>query len=649
MKCNIYNKVRKLGVLIVPLCALSLTSCNDYLDVSPESSFNAEEIFSSEDETKMMLNTIYSKLCSNNLYGLAFPYTFNTNTDVEMKTNGTQISTSGNGDEIHCFDARALWGSLESTWNDAYQAINYANDFIENMESSSLFSHDVDTKPTNMQQIYGEVKCLRAMIYLDLIRTWGDVPFRLTSSKAGDDFYGEGTTDRDEILTYLINELEEIEPMMLYSAEMGEGVERASREYCQALIGQLALYRGGYSLRPSATAEVGVMQRSSDYLDYYRIAKDYLGRVISGGTHSLDKESFRQMWINECNWTMTKGSDVIFEVPLLKEFSGSYGYNIGVGIGYNSDHPAHSYGSASNRISLCGLYPFSFDQRDLRLDMTCVPYGYDENLNQTVALGKSCVAGWNIGKWSKLYMQTPLVTTGGSTGINAIRMRYADVLLMYAEVDNELNNGPTAEAKSALAQVRTRAFNPEDQSEMVTDYINNLNDKESFFNAIVNERKWEFGGEGTRKYDLARWNLYGSVIKGLYDQFRDWGQRAQGMGVKGDVRDDVFYRNVKDPEHADRTILEFKGLKEYGDAIGDHPASEGWTQHQEYAKQWWDRNAETGEWEVHDDVKWSFRGYINYNNAESITGEEPLRYLCPYPSKIITSHRGSIQQQYGYR
>lgn len=626
-----------------------LSSCDDFLDVSPESSFTADEIFSSESEAKMMMNTIYSKLCSQNLYGVAFPYTFNTNTDVEMKTNSTQTSTSGNGDDIHCFDARALWGSLENTWNDAYQAINYSNDFIENMEASSLFSKEVGTAPTAMQQMYGEVKCLRAMIYLDLVRTWGDVVFRTSSSKAGDNFYDEGVTDRNTILSFLIDDLKAVEPMMKYATDISEGVERASREYCQALIGQLALYRGGYSLRPSSVSEVGEMQRADDYLDYYRIAKDYLGRVIASGTHSLDKESFFDMWYNECNWTVTKGSDVIFEVPLLKESSGSYGYNVGISVGYNSDHPSHNYGSASNRISLCGLYPFTFDPRDQRLDITCVPYGYDEDLNQTVALGKSCVTGWNIGKWSKLYMQDPMVGTGGNTGINAIRMRYADVLLMFAEVDNELNNGPTAEAKAALTQVRNRAFKAEDQSEMVTSYVDALGDKESFFQAIVNERKWEFGGEGTRKYDLARWNLYGSVVKGLYEQFRDWGQRAQGMGVKGDVRDDVYYRIVDDPAHAGRTILEFKGLKEYGDAIGDHPASEGWRYHQEYAKQWWTRNAETGEWEVHDDVKWSFRGFINYNNAETVQASDPVRYLCPYPSKIITSHRGSIQQQYGYR
>ena len=638
MKTNIFRYIAFGAV------ALSLASCEDFLDVSPDSSITNEDIFSSEDETKAMLNTIYTKLTANNLYGLAFPYTFNTNTDVELKSNGNQLSTSGNGDDVHCFDMRALWSSLENTWNAAYEAINYCNDFIENMQDSPLFSEEISSTPSMMQHMYGEVKCLRAMLYLDLIRTWGDVPFRTESTKVGIDFYGEGVTERNAILSALINDLTGVEDMMRPAADLPEGVERASREYCQGLIGQLAMYRGGYALRPGAG--VGEMTRADDYLDYYRIAKTYLGKVISENRHSLDRESFAEMWMRECRWQVLRDGDIIFEVPMLKDGNGAYGYNIGVTIGYNEDHPAHSFGSATNRISLCGLYPFTFDQRDLRLDVTCVPYSYDEDLNQITAMGKSCVSGWNIGKWNKMNMDLDNMMSGtaGSTGINAVRMRYADVLLMYAEAENEIN-GPTAEAKEALKKVRRRAFATELQSEMVETYVEALGTKDAFFKAIMNERAWEFGGEGIRKYDLARWNKYSETLINVYNTFGDWGKRANGIGVRGDVRDKVYYRELTDA--SGHIYLEFRGLKEYGEDI-DHPASEGWKYTQEYATNWWTRNAETGDWELHDDVKWTFRGYINVNNASSVTPDDPVRYLCPYPTRIITTHKGSIQQQYGY-
>lgn len=639
MKINIFRYIAFGAV------ALSLSACEDFLDVSPESSITNEDIFSSEDETKAMLNTIYTKLTANNLYGLAWPYTFNTNTDVEMKSNGNQFSTSGNGDEVHCFDMRSLWSSLENTWNSAYEAVNYCNDFIENMEDSPLFSAEVAGTPSQMQHMYGEAKCLRAMIYLDLIRTWGDVPYRTESTKVGIDFYGEGVTERNVILTNLINDLIGVEGMMLPAADLTEGVERASREYCQALIGQLCLYRGGYALRPGGSE--GVMSRADDYLDYYRQAKIYLGKVISEGRHSLDRESFADMWARECRWQVLRDGDIIFEIPMQKDGNSAYGYNIGVTIGFNEDRPAHPYGQASNRISYCGLYPFTFDQRDLRLDVTCVPYKYDDELNQEVDLGKSCVSGWGIGKWNKMNMDLGNMMSGnaGSTGINAVRMRYADVLLMYAEVENEIN-GPTSEAKEALKKVRRRAFDPSLHAEMVESYVEGLAGPDAFFKAIMNERAWEFGGEGIRKYDLARWNKYSETLINVYNTLGDWGKRAWGIGERGDVRDKVYIRETTGDDG--RTRLEFRGLKEYGADI-DHPASEGWRTTQEYATNWWTRNKETEEWELHDDVKWSFRGFINFNNASSVTSATPVRYLCPYPGRIITTHKGSIQQQYGYR
>lgn len=644
-----FNISKYIGLGLVAAGSLALGSCDDFLDVQPESAFSSEEIFSSEKETKAMMNTIYSKLTRDELYGYAFPYSFNTNTDVEMKASAN-ITSNADGNDAYCFDMGSNWSQLRKTWNAAYEAINYCNDFLENMAESPLYSSELAASgPTNMQHMYAEAKCIRAMLYLDLVRNWGDVIYRKSSTNVGMDFYHEGVTDRSEILADLIEDLKPMEKMLKYASELDEGVERVSREFCQALIGQIALWRGGWSLRPGAG--VGEMRREGDYAEYYAIARDYLGKVISEGRHSLTRESFEQMWTNECNWTVLKDGDVIFEIPMLKNSSGSLGYRVGVKIGYNTDNPAHKYGKGNNSVSYCGLYPFTFDQRDLRLDVTCVPYKYDEDLNQAHDLGSSCVAGWGVGKWNKLKMGDFLTGFEGNTGINAIRMRYADVLLMYAEAVNELS-GPSA-AADALKEVRKRAFAPELHGEMVENYVNALNTPEKFFEAIRNERAWEFGGEGIRRYDLARWNLYGKTLKATYDKFEDWGKRANGMGVKGEVRDRVFWRYVDaagNPvdKNAPNRRIEFKGLKEWGDNIGDHPVSEGWTNTVEYAISWWARNALTEELELHNEIKWSFRGYINFENAGSITGDEPVRYLCPYPNTIIDGHRGSIQQQYGY-
>jgi hypothetical protein len=81
-------------------------------------------------------------------------------------------------------------------------------------------------------------------------------------------------------------------------------------------------------------------------------------------------------------------------------------------------------------------------------------------------------------------------------------IRFSDVLLMYAEAVNEINNNPTPEAIAAFEEVRKRAFKGNTALIGTTPTT-----KAAFFDAIVNERFLEFGHEGIRKYDLLRWNL----------------------------------------------------------------------------------------------------------------------------------------------
>lgn len=631
---------KKLIYSLIAGTMFTLASCDDFLDVQPASGFTPEYVFSSEAEMKALMTRIYSSMTEDGLYGSNLASGLNTNTDVEMNSfKNNTVNT--NGSDIGCFDSRPTWAVLNATWNNLYYAINYANDFLQAVQESPLFSDKLtgDT-PSETQQMYGEVKTLRAMFYLDLIRTWGDVVFITKPTESTDDFFSKGTTDRNVILEFLIDDLIAVEPMMKYAADLDNGVERASREYCQALIGQLALYRGGWTLRADKddVTHVGFMERGDNFEHYYKIAVDYLGKVIKEGKHDLS-QSFENLWVNECNWTTANNDDVLFAVPMLKSVTSRYGYNIGVTIAEGK----HAYGSARNYVTFCGTYVYSFDKDDLRRDMTCVPYKYDKDLNQEIDMG---VAGMGAGKWSKLYMQSPLgASSGSNTGINSIRMRFADVLLMYAEAVNELY-GPRDDAKEALKRVRRRAFDPAQWTDKVENYVETLTNETDFFEAIMDERKWEFGGEGIRKYDLARWNKYGEVIYNLYNEMVNWGIVARGGYVPGieKVPSNIYYKQVEDPEHSDRKILDIVGIDEYGPGTG-RPA--GYTV-LEYALAWRVLNKETQTYETLDAISWSFRGFINKNNDQFVKPTDPVRYLCPYPSKVITDHRGLIRNYYGY-
>lgn len=243
-------------------------------------------------------------------------------------------------------------------------------------------------------------------------------------------------------------------------------------------------------------------------------------------------------------------------------------------------------------------------------------------------------------------MQSPLgASSGSNTGINSVRMRFADVLLMYAEAVNELY-GPRDDAKEALKRVRRRAFDAAQWTDKVESYVEGLTNEADFFQAVMDERKWEFGGEGIRKYDLARWNKYGEVIYNLYNEMTNWGLVANGAYVPGieKVPSNIYYKQVTDPEHSDRKVLDIVGIDEYGPGVG-RPA--GYTV-LEYALGWRVLNKETQLYETLDAISWSFRGFINKNNDQLVKPTDPVRYLCPYPAKVITDHRGLIRNYYGY-
>jgi len=615
---------------------LLFSSCEDYLKVEPPTGFTEKYIYSSEAEIQSALAGVYSLMLRDDAYGNRLAYVYNPNTDVEMSAITTN-SVSVNGGDIAVYDPKPYWTTLNGTWNTMYAIINLSNDIIQGIESSDLYAKVDKSKTSNIMQMYGEAKTLRAMVYLDLIRLWGDVVFRTKPSVANEDLV-VGVTDRNEILEFLIDDLKAVEPAMAYASDLDYDVERASREFCQGLIGLLAMNRGGWTLRPDTTnpANIGYMERGENHQKYYDIAIEYLGKVIQGNKHNLTL-SYEELWNRECNWNTPVADDIIFSIPMLKGSTSQFGYYLGVPITAGT----HPYGSASGNLNFCSLYMFSFDKNDLRRNVTCAPYRYNDKLNQEIRLD---IATLPTGKWSKLKMNSPLGSTSqAGTGINYTWMRYADVLLLYAEAVNE-RFGPRDDAKECLKKVRKRAFNSSLWPTKVDAYVNALGSKDDFFKAIMNERKWEFGGESIRKFDLARWNKFSEVIYNLYNDLIMYGKVANG-GFDPKLPASpasVYWKSISDPNHPERTILDIVGIDE---VVMAKPT--GYTE-QVFASKWYAMDNVTQSYEPIPAIRWSFRGFINYNNAAQVTPQTPLRYLLPYPSKVISDHRGKIQNYYGF-
>ncbi|MCD8186736.1 MAG: RagB/SusD family nutrient uptake outer membrane protein [Rikenellaceae bacterium] len=334
-----------------------MVSCSDYLKVDSPSKFENDYVFSKEEEIFNAIAGIYAPLCMDQTYSQAMACMYVSNTDVEFKSGSTPPSTAGNS--FASFESMSNSSMINASWNALYTAIDRANTCVKGIENSDLFLEQVDNGPTNVTHMYGEAKTLRAWLYLDMIRLWGDIPFTLSESNSADSF-AVGATDRNEILTYLIEDLISVEPLMKYSSDLPSGVERGNREFCQGLIARMALHRGGWTLRPdkSDPSAVGFMDRAEDWQDYYQIAEEYAWKVIDEGHHDL-KLSFRDLWIEECNWNAPSGDDIVFDLPLLKSMASEFAYSIGILMSSGGINE-HGLATGGNLYLAC-TYLVSFD------------------------------------------------------------------------------------------------------------------------------------------------------------------------------------------------------------------------------------------------------------------------------------------------
>ena len=667
--------MKKKNILIAGLVLVGLTACSDFMEPDAPSSVTDDYVFSNLNEANSLLNGVYAAIANNNTYGNAYLTTYDLNSDVEFTTSSAESQVAAHN-EYKLFDAEADASGLMSTWNAAYTLIERANNFVNAAERSSLKDNE------DMLQMIGEAKCMRAMQYLDLVIMFGDIPFSLTRSYDAESLVMP-QTDRDVILTTLINDLKAAAPKMKLSSNVTQGIERCTKEFAWALIARMALYRGGYSLRPNVNApkEVGTMKRADDYIEYYKVARDYCDSVMTAGTHNLTKDWY-QVFIDECNYKVNNSDDPIFEIPFTMNVNG----NIGYAHGPKGDETAaggteapNYWGTSNGGVRLNAFFRFSYDPEDARRD--AIGYWRYDGFGQPVLLND-----YNnyCNKWSKFWDEGHRqgVTSSGNTGINFPYMRYADVLLMFAEAENEIYNGPTAAAKSALKSVRERAFrNASNKALMVDAYVESAGSKEEFFDLIFTERAWEFAGEGTRWKDLVRWNRYAEVVFKTFWTY--YGKATDDYTYDLDDKfdtypTDVFYKIVNpgdalyptDYNYPNKTLPVLKFFKyESDDLVIDNmwenfglngkymPPTTGedaWTQ-----ASWFSWQDDTG---ARPQIRCSLRGYIYIDvegNKIPATMPElsadmdfsilpPVRYILPIPQDAVTRSNGAYKNYYGY-
>ena len=288
------------NILLTGVAALALASCNDFLDVEAPSAYDEEFVFSQKSEIERALNGVYAQAIVGDLYGNAYQLTFNLNSDVDMQTNS-------NGNHAHAthyrFDGDNESSDVQKFWTAAYRLVEYCNKFIASAEHSPFYTNREGNpeweQDAQVLQWIGEAKCLRAMIYHDLVVMFGDVPFTLEPASQRADYLFP-IVDREEIQQSLIDDLKAIAPYMQPTTSVT--VEHCSKEFAQGLIARIALTAGGYSLRPNKTdsRSYGTMQRPDDAKRqaFYQTARDYADSVITTSGHK-HRNAYQTVFVNE--------------------------------------------------------------------------------------------------------------------------------------------------------------------------------------------------------------------------------------------------------------------------------------------------------------------------------------------------------------
>lgn len=353
---------------------------------------------------------------------------------------------------VNTFSMNSSAALMINSWRNYYSMVNRANQVL-----SKLAETDAAVVPNKDRHI-AETKFLRALAYFDLVRIWGDVPL-VTAPITIDEGYKRGREKVATIYnTVIIPDLLDAESKLPLKYT-GVDVGRATKGAARAMLGRVYLTMKDFAKAEPKLQEVTTMGYSllANYNDLFDYSKD------------------------------EHHSEYIFDV----EYQDG---GLGLGSGFSNKFLPKSAGSAADLFY--GVKGGAGEQNTPTIEFFDAFNPIDKRRDVTVAKGYTDNAGVfrgfiQIATFTKKYLAvTPAIN---DSKVNWKVIRYADVLLMYAEALNE--NGKTAQAIPFVNMTRRRAGLP--------DLATNLT-KEQARESIYNERRFELGMEGVRWFDLVR-------------------------------------------------------------------------------------------------------------------------------------------------
>jgi hypothetical protein len=484
-------------IFFVVLVAISTqTSCTK-LDYEPLNRFTENTFWLHTDNVNSMLNLVYEGMYSSQ------PYFYN---EALSDNAFTRLGiSSGFPDAISSGNFTSTLERFRTDWGVYYAGIKACNIFLENIDNNTTLDEAVKNR------MKGEVRFVRAMHYSRLINWWGDVPL-LTKDISADEAKTVGRTSKAEVLNFILAELDEAAALLPVKEQYSDADRgRITKGAALALKARVLLYEGNRMEEVVAICEQFMNNPAST--GSYSLYNNYAGLFKPGSEYNNEVILDLQYVPNLKTW----GEHVDF-VPIsagarsnnlapTQELVDSYVMLNGKPItdatsGYDINNP---YENRDPRLTATVVYHgYEWVNRDGTVQTIYIKPGSDPDQskkNEYSRSGQGTTTGYF---WRKYYDSTAV--SGFNSGLNLILIRYADILLMYAEAKDALGQMNADVWNATIRPIRQRAgFTEASALEYPAGNTTEI---------IRNERRSEFALEGLRIDDIRRWRIAEEVLNG---------------------------------------------------------------------------------------------------------------------------------------
>lgn len=532
-------------IYYIGFLALSLLPAACSLEEESSTEIEKNKYMNNAKEAQDVLLGVYRSTIEEGMYGYHLSIYFSMGTDIAQ----VEGSSTENFRILPTNAYPTSQAEVQTAWASLYSGIYNANDFLERISVKMESYNEADKR---LATIYiAEARALRALYYFELVRRWGNIPLMTSTAMANQHPTTLVQADPVDVYKFIEEDLLYACDILPYATEDTYRISNNYRFSKGAALGLLAKVYATWAGYP--------IQDASKWEAAAKTARI----LIESGKHNLLSD-YEQLWKNTCNgiWDSTESLiEVSFYSPTYSGGSDPVG-RIGKWNGVRATINAGRSGScAANMVVVHSFVrdwraeaepnPANGKSPDRRQNLSIANYKHGHNDSKTgaVYLGDYYLAAsipaddeakalekdlndtqsqnakqtytpakWDIDK----YMENiPFINNDKST-VNWYVLRYADVLLLYAEALNEWKGGPTTDAYAAINKVRKRGYT-NDEGKINDGYaLKEGMDQVDFRKAIQKERAYELAFEGHRRLDLIRWGIYYETIQETHEKLVDW-------------------------------------------------------------------------------------------------------------------------------